>query len=312
MSRRKILKILITISLLISILISFGLFSMMKNTKNTTKVWVLSNPIPQGVKITEDMFKGGTTDSIKFKELEIGADNLPSNLVKVGEEEKVINSFTKRPLYQDEYLYTNSLSTDYKKDLDERARFGATAVKISNLQSVNSSIKPDDFVGITIIYKLEEESNEAGAIPAGDIAILEDPLIFPALRVLGLYSNEGSEVTSKKGDTEVSKSEVPANANNQDKKLNPDMVVFDATPEQRAALLKANVAGQIHLTIIPKPIQDEYRKEWGLVDENGNPLSPDYYPNLKELMEQGIIPSSLPGSTPNPVIIEEPEEGSGE
>ena len=293
MNKKTLMKIGIISSLLASILLGGFLFILVQTQKKTVEVYELKIPLRAGTQITEDLIQN------QMEVREIGAFGLSDNVIKVSDKELILNTFTNRDFVAQENLYKTSLTKNYAATIAELARYGATSVKISNLQAVNTEIKPNDFVGVTIAYKSNGETQEdagvSDAIPAGDIALLEDDEVFPPMRVLGVYSTDGEDMAVIKDKNR--KTAKDATDESSYISLNTGMVTFDATPTQRAALIKANIAGQIYLTVLPEAIQRQYRAEWGLIDENGLPKQPDFSNN--NLLIDGVnIPSSLPSTEP--------------
>lgn len=250
MSSRNIAYTVSLIVIIITIALGVLLYTMTKESLKTTDVIITNKPIKQGKMITE-----GDISTIS-----VGKQGLSSNIAIT--KSSVVGKYAMRDMMPNEYIFSTSLTDDYMKRLSEKAKYGAIAIPIDNIQAVTGDIRPDDFVGAYISVNLdknnEQEQPEAAQgsdiLPNADTALIYSKELT-AIRVLGLYDQAGIEAgkgaykVDSEGNTEVN---------------TPSMIVFDAMPTQRTLLIQAIDNGTVRLIIHPEYIQREYRRAWGL------------------------------------------------
>lgn len=189
-----------------------------------------------------------------------------------------------------EYIFSTSLTDDYIKRLSEKAKYGAIAIPIDNLDAVTGDIKENDFVGAYISVDIKKDQDNSTAVGSDALPNATTALIYSkeltSIRVLGLYDGNSNVagVDSKRTDEEGNTTYT-----------SPSMIVFDAMPAQRTLLIQAIDNGKLRLIIHPEYIQKEYRKAWGLegadsIDSPENELQKDEI--QKNIEEQERIKNS--------------------
>lgn len=221
----------------VALLMGFVLTLLVKSTTKVTPVVVAVNPIKTGQVIKpEDVMT-----------IEMGSYNVPQQVITNANQ--VVGRYALRDIPAEEILFSSSITNDYIKRLSEKAKYGAMAMPINMLETVAGDIKENDFVTILVSMKKnkdqEEFGEESSQLPEVNTALIYTKELA-AVRVLGLYSNDGQKY--EKG---VSKG-------------SPSMIVFDALPVQRVLLNQARDNGKIRITILPEYVQEGFRKAWGL------------------------------------------------
>ena len=253
-SKRKQLKLLITLSTLIAVSCGACTFLYVQASKNTVQVPV----------VTKEVKEGERFEFHKNYELsEVPNIGLSPTLVKKAEE--IEGVYALRKFNVDEYIFSDSVATEFKRRLPDRIRYGGVAVNISLLTSGGAELKPDDFVRGSIVI-LDKDKEAVGDISSNNLPTTDTAIVVAkelgAIRVLGIYDGSGKSVSAIYDQNDATLS---AGASESDKQtLSPQYIIFDATKKQEALLLQANYSGKLHLTLLPEEEQEAYRKQWGI------------------------------------------------
>lgn len=250
---------------------ALGVSILIENSLKTVWVPVANPSSPDGI-----IRKGDLILAEDIVTMEVGSYGFPGNIVL--DPNVVKDKYATRDLVKGEYFYNHTLSTNYQKSLSEKVRYGAVAVPIDLITSVNADIQEDDFVMVKIIMGAEETEVGApsqdfsnvdigGRLPDSGVTIIDDELLA-AVRVVGFYEGGGSDITKKK---RFNREKVGNQV--KDESLNPRMIVFDANPIQQALLLQGAYGGKIQLIILPEEEQIKHKTNWGLMDTAGNVVS---------------------------------------
>ena len=253
-SKRKQLKGLIAIGCALSVSVGAFVFFYVQASKNTVEVPIVTAEVGEGEQF---VYKKN------YLLAEIPNMGLSPTMVKKAEE--VENSYALRKFNIDEYIFSDSISNEYKRGLPERIKFGGVAVNISLLTSGGSELKPDDFVRASIVIS-DKDNQAVGDISSDNLPSTDTAIVVAqelgALRVLGIYDGSGKSVSAVSKQNEEL---LASGAKEGDKQsLSPQYIIFDATKKQEALLLQANYSGKLHLTILPEEEQEAYREQWGL------------------------------------------------
>ena len=245
-SKRKQLKLLITLSTLIAVSCGACTFLYVQASKNTVQVPV----------VTKEVKEGERFEFHKNYELsEVPNIGLSPTLVKKAEE--IEGVYALRKFNVDEYIFSDSVATEFKRRLPDRIRYGGVAVNISLLTSGGAEIKPDDFVRGSIVI-LDKDKEAVGDISSNNLPTTDTAIVVAkelgAIRVLGVYDGSGKSVSAIYDQNDATLS---AGASESDKQtLSPQYIIFDATKKQEALLLQANYSGKLHLTLLPEEEQE--------------------------------------------------------
>ena len=253
-SKRKQLKLLITLSTLIAVSCGACTFLYVQASKNTVQVPVVTKEVKEGEKF--EFHKN-------YELSEVPNIGLSPTLVKKAEE--IEGVYALRKFNVDEYIFSDSVATEFKRRLPDRIRYGGVAVNISLLTSGGAEIKPDDFVRGSIVI-LDKDKEAVGDISSNNLPTTDTAIVVAkelgAIRVLGIYDGSGKSVSAIYDQNDATLS---AGASESDKQtLSPQYIIFDATKKQEALLLQANYSGKLHLTLLPEEEQEAYRKQWGI------------------------------------------------
>ena len=253
-SKRKQLKLLITLSTLIAVSCGACTFLYVQASKNTVQVPVVTKEVKEGEKF--EFHKN-------YELSEVPNIGLSPTLVKKAEE--IEGVYALRKFNVDEYIFSDSVATEFKRRLPDRIRYGGVAVNISLLTSGGAELKPDDFVRGSIVI-LDKDKEAVGDISSNNLPTTDTAIVVAkelgAIRVLGIYDGSGKSVSAIYDQNDATLS---AGASESDKQtLSPQYIIFDATKKQEALLLQANYSGKLHLTLLPEEEQEAYRKQWGI------------------------------------------------
>ena len=253
-SKRKQLKLLITLSTLIAVSCGACTFLYVQASKNTVQVPVVTKEVKEGEKF--EFHKN-------YELSEVPNIGLSPTLVKKAEE--IEGVYALRKFNVDEYIFSDSVAKEFKRRLPDRIRYGGVAVNISLLTSGGAEIKPDDFVRGSIVI-LDKDKEAVGDISSNNLPTTDTAIVVAkelgAIRVLGVYDGSGKSVSAIYDQNDATLS---AGASESDKQtLSPQYIIFDATKKQEALLLQANYSGKLHLTLLPEEEQEAYRKQWGI------------------------------------------------
>ena len=253
-SKRKQLKLLITLSTLIAVSCGACTFLYVQASKNTVQVPVVTKEVKEGEKF--EFHKN-------YELSEVPNIGLSPTLVKKAEE--IEGVYALRKFNVDEYIFSDSVATEFKRRLPDRIRYGGVAVNISLLTSGGAELKPDDFVRGSIVI-LDKDKEAVGDVSSNNLPTTDTAIVVAkelgAIRVLGIYDGSGKSVSAIYDQNDATLS---AGASESDKQtLSPQYIIFDATKKQEALLLQANYSGKLHLTLLPEEEQEAYRKQWGI------------------------------------------------
>ena len=253
-SKRKQLKLLITLSTLIAVSCGACTFLYVQASKNTVQVPVVTKEVKEGEKF--EFHKN-------YELSEVPNIGLSPTLVKKAEE--IEGVYALRKFNVDEYIFSDSVATEFKRRLPDRIRYGGVAVNISLLTSGGAELKPDDFVRGSIVI-LDKDKEAVGDISSSNLPTTDTAIVVAkelgAIRVLGIYDGSGKSVSAIYDQNDATLS---AGASESEKQtLSPQYIIFDATKKQEALLLQANYSGKLHLTLLPEEEQEAYRKQWGI------------------------------------------------
>ena len=253
-SKRKQLKLLITLSTLIAVSCGACTFLYVQASKNTVQVPVVTKEVKEGEKF--EFHKN-------YELSEVPNIGLSPTLVKKAEE--IEGVYALRKFNVDEYIFSDSVATEFKRRLPDRIRYGGVAVNISLLTSGGAELKPDDFVRGSIVI-LDKDKEAVGDISSNNLPTTDTAIVVAkelgAIRVLGIYDGSGKSISAIYDQNDATLS---AGASESDKQtLSPQYIIFDATKKQEALLLQANYSGKLHLTLLPEEEQEAYRKQWGI------------------------------------------------
>lgn len=253
-SKRKQLKLLITLSTLIAVSCGACTFLYVQASKNTVQVPVVTKEVKEGEKF--EFHKN-------YELSEVPNIGLSPTLVKKAEE--IEGVYALRKFNVDEYIFSDSVATEFKRRLPDRIRYGGVAVNISLLTSGGAELKPDDFVRGSIVI-LDKDKEAVGDISSNNLPTTDTAIVVAkelgAIRVLGIYDGSGKSVSAIYDQNDATLS---AGASESEKQtLSPQYIIFDATKKQEALLLQANYSGKLHLTLLPEEEQEAYRKQWGI------------------------------------------------
>ena len=251
------------IFVIISLAFGVFLYIITKESLKTTQVIVSNRPIKAGHLMSDADL--GT--------ISVGKQGLQNNVAI--QKSSVVGKYALRDMMPNEYIFSTSLTDDYIKRLSEKAKYGAIAIPIDNLDAVTGDIKENDFVGAYISVDIKKDQDNSTAVGSDALPNATTALIYSkgltSIRVLGLYDGNSNVagVDSKRTDEEGNTTYT-----------SPSMIVFDAMPAQRTLLIQAIDNGKLRLIIHPEYIQKEYRKAWGLegadsIDSPENELQKD-------------------------------------
>lgn len=251
------------IFVIVSLALGVCLYIITKESLKTTQVIVSNRPIKAGHLISDADL--GT--------ISVGKQGLQNNVAI--QKSSVVGKYALRDMMPNEYIFSTSLTDDYIKRLSEKAKYGAIAIPIDNLDAVTGDIKENDFVGAYISVDIKKDQDNSTAVGSDALPNATTALIYSkeltSIRVLGLYDGNSNVagVDSKRTDEEGNTTYT-----------SPSMIVFDAMPAQRTLLIQAIDNGKLRLIIHPEYIQKEYRKAWGLegadsIDSPENELQKD-------------------------------------
>ena len=287
---------LIISSILLAAAITLFYFAI-ENTKKTISVPITKQKIRTGSMITPD----------KVAKTQISRIGLTDNLLRYTED--VVGKYALRDYGEHEYFFSTGLTDDYVRTVKEKARFGAIAVPISNMTSVNGEIKENDFIKIIGVVKNEDEGGSQ-RIQLANGEFLSEPKVktyntveLSAVRVLGIYDSAGKSTEMYKEDVLKAEKESKEALDGATAKA-PSMLVLDVLPIQQSLLIQLSNSGTLQVVILPERVQMERRKEWGLIDDTGrevedpdanldiNDASRKYMESQKEteLLDKAIIP----------------------
>lgn len=208
------------------------------------KVPVASTSIGEGDRIT--------SNSITYVNIHPNAitDKLITN------PNDLINNYVLRNTSAGEYFYADYITTNIKERLADKVVYTAVPVPVNQQIAVNTEIKEDDFVFISIIAGSSSD-DEYYTTDIPTVQILE-PDQLSAVRVLAVLDSSGHSVTDKKEALEDSSGNISL-----DESLpQASMLVLDCNGIQRALLLQAMNVGKIQISILPEKLQEEYRQKW--------------------------------------------------
>lgn len=243
-------------ALLIALALVAGviLFVFVKNARQTTPAVVAVANLKAGDMIKEE----------DVTVVQVGSYGQPQTLAIAPEQ--VVGSYMTRDISTGEMFFTSSVTNDYYKRLSEKAKYGAIAIPINNLDAVTGDIKENDFVTVLVSMrktdKTQAVAQNSNALPDTNTALIYTKELA-AIRVLGLYDGSGKQLEKT------------------EEGISPSMLVVDALPIQRVLLNQARDNGTIRLVIPPEYIQQAYRKSWGLVEENK-------YDEVEENLQKGF------------------------
>ncbi len=251
------------IFVIVSLALGACLYIITKESLKTTQVIVSNRPIKAGHLMSDADL--GT--------ISVGKQGLQNNVAI--QKSSVVGKYALRDMMPNEYIFSTSLTDDYIKRLSEKAKYGAIAIPIDNLDAVTGDIKENDFVGAYISVDIKKDQDNSTAVGSDALPNATTALIYSkeltSIRVLGLYDGNSNVagVDSKRTDEEGNTTYT-----------SPSMIVFDAMPAQRTLLIQAIDNGKLRLIIHPEYIQKEYRKAWGLegadsIDSPENELQKD-------------------------------------
>lgn len=251
------------IFVIVSLALGVCLYIITKESLKTTQVIVSNRPIKAGHLMSDADL--GT--------ISVGKQGLQNNVAI--QKSSVVGKYALRDMMPNEYIFSTSLTDDYIKRLSEKAKYGAIAIPIDNLDAVTGDIKENDFVGAYISVDIKKDQDNSTAVGSDALPNATTALIYSkeltSIRVLGLYDGNSNVagVDSKRTDEEGNTTYT-----------SPSMIVFDAMPAQRTLLIQAIDNGKLRLIIHPEYIQKEYRKAWGLegsdsIDSPENELQKD-------------------------------------
>lgn len=266
------------IFVIVSLALGVFLYIITKESLKTTQVIVSNRPIKAGHLMSDADL--GT--------ISVGKQGLQNNVAI--QKSSVVGKYALRDMMPNEYIFSTSLTDDYIKRLSEKAKYGAIAIPIDNLDAVTGDIKENDFVGAYISVDIKKDQDNSTAVGSDALPNATTALIYSkeltSIRVLGLYDGNSNVagVDSKRTDEEGNTTYT-----------SPSMIVFDAMPAQRTLLIQAIDNGKLRLIIHPEYIQKEYRKAWGLegadsIDSPENELQKDEI--QKNIEEQERIKNS--------------------
>lgn len=259
-------------------------YMLIEQSLKTTEIPVASPSSPDGI-----LEPGDIVLAEDISMIEVGTFGFPNNIVR--DINAIKGKYVTRETRADEFFYSYYLTDNYQKTLSEKVRYGAVSVPIDLISSVNADIKEDDFVMVKIIMGAQDEEDTTdygnvsldGKLPDSGVTIIDDEALA-AVRVVGFYDSSSADVTQMK------KANYANTDPNTQQAINPRMIVFDANPIQQALLLQGAYGGQIQLVILPEEEQIKHKKEWGLIDSEGNtvedPIFADDTLQYKEQSEQ--------------------------
>ena len=256
MSRKSKFLTLSACSVVVAVCSSLGLYLYAESSKVLVSVpVVVSKEIKAGSKILAE---------------DIGTINVhPSAITPnmVTSPESLIGTYSLKDISQNEYFYSNWISTDYYRRIADKAQYTAIPVPVTQFTSVNGEIKEDDFVMFSIImggedgdYASDVTSNQ---LPEEKITILEPPQLS-AVRVLGVIDSSGLSVSDLRDSMVQPNGKVDLEST----LPQPTMLIVDVNDVQRTFLLQAMNAGKIQAVILPEAEQQIQREEFGLIQKD--------------------------------------------
>lgn len=247
--------------LLVLGLLLFALYMyQIEATKMEIQIPVSKEKIHEGDLITEK----------KIQLMSVGRLGMSENVIT--DPNRVLGKYALRDYGKNEYFFATSLTADYAKTAQEKVRYGGMAISVNGIaQTANNEIKENDFIKIYVI--MDSKSQQGVRVP-GDLdtnfQIFNVP-ILSAVRVVGVYGNDSKSVDMFKSNVlKAEKEGIEALSAVQSKQISN--LLLDVLPDQQVMLLQAQYGGKIHIVVLPKEIQDEYRKLWGIIDNDGEPV----------------------------------------
>lgn len=182
----------------------------------------------------------------------------------------VVGKYLSRDTSSNEYLYSSHITVDKYERIADKVINTALAIPVSQLTSVNSEIRENDFVLISIVVG----GNEDEEVFSGDVATEElpkvqiiEPPALSAVRILTVVDNTGQDIDIQK---DLLK--------NENGRFDPSatlpqgsMVIVDVDARQRALILQGMNAGKLQFSILPESQQQIYRDQMFGTNSEVNP-----------------------------------------
>ncbi len=217
--------------LVISLGIVYAIIHNVQQTREVEYVPVLNREVLALELITED----------DIKMMEIGAFNMPDEIVKVKED--MIGKYAARTLIADRYLYKEDFESQKPQiTAQERIKGGALAVETDLIKCAGGLPNEGDNVKVNIIVKGRENGVEIKQFDE-----------LSKVKILAIKDSVGAYI---KKDSSSANDSGGFGTTQRDSK--PAMIIFDVTPEQEILLLKGLYSGQLHLVMLPMEEQDYY------------------------------------------------------
>jgi pilus assembly protein CpaB len=212
------------------------------------------------VRISKDLKEGDIITSDKISVLEVGAYNLPNNVVKT--KEKVIGKYAKADLMKGDYILNSKISDDplaenkYLYELD------------GNKQAISITIKS---FAAGLSGKLE--SGDIISIIASDFGEFREtitPAELQYVRVLAATTNQGNDSTysnDKKEDEE---------------KAIPSTITLIVNKEQAKLLAELEEKSKIHVFLVYRGTEENAKK---FLEEQERVINPEIFKEQQEKEE---------------------------
>lgn len=318
MGRSVKLKIAALSGIPIMLLSGFLMYMTIQNTKRPITVPITTANIRQGWLITPD----------KFEMTQISRIGITDNLLR--SKEDIVGKYALRNFGKQEYFFSTSVTDNYVRTVKERVRYGGVPIPVDNISTVNGEIQENDFIKLFAITKRKDGDQQTyvsangDSLPAPEIDIY-NPAELSAVRVLGIYDGAGKSVEMyKERVLEAEKDSMQALEAASAKA--PSLLVVDVLPIQQQMLIYAQKAGQLQTVILPKKVQDEFKRQWNLVDNNGeevdvdekkrteeenSELAKDYMERLKNLEEVPEVKQETQKAIDNAMAEQNKEQNKG-
>ncbi len=227
----------------------------MQESKIRTTVPLTTKTIKAGEKLTANHFT-----QIEIPPSAISGTNVVTNA------NDIVGTYALRDLGPGEFLYANWLATDYYERIAEKTIYSALPIAVSQFTSVNTEVKPDDFIRLSVVIGSELNGSYAGSMSQtgvpDNVEIIE-PTEFSRLRVLSVLDGSGTDLTNRRDDLLAQQSAAEAEGGGVSLPQ-ASMLILDVTDTQRVMLLQAASLGTLQMSIIPEEEQEKERVIWGI------------------------------------------------
>lgn len=221
-------KLLSVLFLAIAVGITYYVYTDAKNTREEISIPVISNDIKFGEIIeTSDI---GTTTVGKYK--------LDSNIIT--NKEDIVGKYATKDMYKGRFYYKQDIDVEKPPtEVRDKIEQGAMAIETDLVKCVGGIPREGDYVKINIIKK-GDSSTPTEVIQYAELA---------RLKILDIKNNNSESIAKDERDNS-------AMGNVSSSQTKPDLVIFEVNQEQEVKLLIGQYTGDLHLTLLPKEVDE--------------------------------------------------------